>query len=68
VERKGICAAGNFIIDHIKVVDLWPEEGMLSLILDERRASGGCAYNVLKDLARLKTGIPLNAIGLVSKD
>lgn len=68
MERKGISAAGNFIIDHIKVVDLWPEEGMLSLILDERRASGGCAYNVLKDLARLKTGIPLNAIGLVSKD
>jgi len=68
VERKGIAAGGNFIIDHIKVVDLWPDEGMLSLILEERRASGGCAYNVLKDLALLKTGIPLYAIGLVSKD
>jgi sugar/nucleoside kinase (ribokinase family) len=68
VKRKGIAGAGNFIIDHIKVVDLWPDEGMLSLILEERRASGGCAYNVLKDLARLKTDIPLFAIGLVSKD
>ena len=68
MKRNGIAAAGNFIIDHIKVVDLWPDEGMLSLILEERRASGGCAYNVLKDLARLKVDIPFFAIGLVSKD
>jgi len=68
MERRGITAAGNFIIDHVKVVDLWPEEGMLSLILEEERASGGCAYNVLKDLAILKTGIPLSGIGLVGND
>ncbi len=68
MKKNGIAAAGNFIIDHIKVVDLWPDEGMLSLILEERRASGGCAYNVLKDLARLRVNIPLFAVGLVSKD
>ena len=68
MERKGISAGGNFIIDHVKVVDLWPEEGMLSIILEEERANGGCAYNVLKDLAKLKTGIPLFGIGLVSND
>ena len=68
MERKGITAAGNFVIDHIKVVDLWPEEGMLSLILEERRASGGCPYNVLMDLAKLNTGIPLSGVGLVSND
>jgi len=68
MERRGITAAGNFIIDHVKVVDLWPDEGMLSLILEEERASGGCAYNVLKDLAILNTDIPLSGIGLVSND
>jgi sugar/nucleoside kinase (ribokinase family) len=68
VGRTGITAAGNFIIDHIKVVDLWPEEGMLSLIMEERRASGGCAYNVLKDLAKLEARIPLRGIGLISND
>jgi sugar/nucleoside kinase (ribokinase family) len=68
VQRKGIAAGGNFILDHIKVVDLWPEEGMLAQILEERRASGGCAYNVLKDLARLRVDLPLSGIGLVSKD
>ena len=68
MERRGITAAGNFIIDHVKVVDLWPEEGMLSIIQEEKRASGGCAYNVLKDIAILNTGIPLYGIGLISND
>ncbi|MFW6137979.1 MAG: carbohydrate kinase family protein [Spirochaetota bacterium] len=68
MNRAGITAAGNFIIDHIKVVDLWPQEGMLSLILDEKRASGGCAYNVLKDLALLKTELSLAGIGMISND
>ncbi|HEB29832.1 MAG TPA: sugar kinase, partial [Spirochaetes bacterium] len=35
MERRGITAAGNFIIDHVKVVDLWPDEGMLSIISEE---------------------------------
>lgn len=66
--RTGITGAGNFIIDRVKTVDLWPEEGMLSLILEEKMASGGCAYNVLKDLAILETGLPLQAVGLTSND
>jgi sugar/nucleoside kinase (ribokinase family) len=68
VGTTGITAAGSFIIDHIKVVDVWPEEGMLALIMEERRASGGCAYNVLMDIARLRAGIPLRGIGLISND
>ena len=64
----GITAGGNFIIDHIKTVDLWPEEGMLSIIEEERMSGGGCAYNVLKDLAILNTTIPLYAVGLTSND
>jgi sugar/nucleoside kinase (ribokinase family) len=68
VDRTGITGAGNFIIDHLKTVDLWPEEGMLSLIQEEQMANGGCAYNVLKDLAILKTDIPLSAVGVTSSD
>lgn len=68
MERKGITAGGNFIIDHVKVVDLWPEEGMLAIILEEEKASGGCAYNVLKDLAKLEVDIPLSGIGIISDD
>ncbi len=68
METKGIAAGGNFIIDHVKLVDVWPEEGMLSIILNEKRANGGCPYNVLKDLALLKTTLPLSAIGIVGND
>jgi len=68
LERTGITCAGNFIIDHVKVVDLWPDEGMLSIILEEKRANGGCAYNVLKDLALLKTHLPLYGVGMISND
>jgi len=68
VEQVGVCCAGNFIIDHVKVVDLWPDEGMLSLILEERRANGGCAYNVLKDIALLKTNLPLFGVGVIGGD
>ncbi len=68
MERRGIASGGNFIIDHVKLVDVWPEEGMLSIILNEKRANGGCPYNVLKDLAILKTDLPLSAIGVVGND
>ncbi len=68
MDRKGITCGGNFIIDHVKLVDLWPDEGMLSIILEEHRATGGCAQNVLIDLATLRAGIPLAGIGLVGDD
>jgi len=68
MERRGITCAGNFIIDRIKIVDLWPDQGMLAMILEEKRSTGGCAYNVLKDLAKLKSGLPLCGIGVVSDD
>jgi sugar/nucleoside kinase (ribokinase family) len=68
MHRRGITCAGNFIIDRIKIVDLWPKQGMLAMILEEKRSTGGCAYNVLNDLAKLQTGIPLFGIGAVSDD
>ncbi len=67
--RYGITAGGNWIIDLIKFVDSYPEEGNLSNILKtESPANGGCPYNVLLDLARLKTGIPLQAVGAIGDD
>jgi len=68
MQRRGITCAGNFIIDRIKIVDLWPKQGMLAMILEEKRSTGGCAYNVLKDLAKLKADISLFGIGAVSDD
>jgi sugar/nucleoside kinase (ribokinase family) len=66
--RQGILAAGNFIVDHVKVIDAWPQEQMLSNILTESQSNGGGPYNVLKDLAAMQAGFPLAACGLVGDD
>ena len=66
--RKGILAAGNLIVDHVKVIDLWPPEGMLAYVLEEVRSTGGGPSNVLIDLAKMEVGIPLYVAGIVGDD
>jgi sugar/nucleoside kinase (ribokinase family) len=66
--RSGILAAGNWIRDHVMVVDTWPQEECLSNILSHSEANGGGPYNVLKDLARLGARFPLAGVGLIGDD
>ncbi len=66
--RRGILVAGNFTIDRVKVIDRYPDEDSLANILGESVSNGGLAYNVLMDLVRLETGVPLTAIGRVGDD
>ena len=69
MQRNGIISAGNWLIDHIKMIDTWPERGNLSTIkFIAERALGGCSHNVLINLARLQTDIPLWAGGIVGND
>jgi sugar/nucleoside kinase (ribokinase family) len=67
-ERRGIAAAGNWIVDNVKVIDTWPEEETLANILSESRGTGGAPYNVLVDLARMGAPFPLDAIGVLGRD
>ncbi len=67
-DRNGLLAAGNFIVDYVKVIDAYPAQDTLASILDESRSNGGGPYNVLKDLAAMKAGFPLEACGLVGDD
>lgn len=66
--RNGIAAAGNWIVDHVKIIDTWPEQETLANIVDERRGSGGAPYNVLMDLAALRAKFPLTAVGVLGND
>ena len=66
--RSGILAAGNWIRDHVKTVDVWPAQDGLANILDHAQGNGGGPYNVLKDLFRLGAPFPLAGIGLVGDD
>ena len=67
-DRNGIAAAGNWILDITKIIDVYPEQDTLANISEQSSNNGGAPYNVLKDLARLKAPFPLYGIGLVGND
>ena len=66
--RSGLLAAGNWIIDHVKTIDAWPDQDGLVNILAHETGNGGGPYNVLKDLAKLRAPFPLSGVGLVGDD
>jgi len=66
--RAGVVAGGNWIIDHVKVIDSWPPQDALATILQATTSNGGSPYNVLKNLARLGAPFSLAAVGLVGAD
>src|SRR5271165_1259443 len=66
--RSGILAAGNWIRDHVKTVDAWPEQDGLVTILGHSVGNGGGPYNLLKDLARMGAPFPLAGAGLLGDD
>lgn len=67
-ERRGIFAGGNWIVDHVKMIDRWPPQDALANITSQFSSNGGSPYNVLKDIARLGGTFPLEAVGLVGDD
>jgi len=66
--RRGILAAGNWVVDRVKTIDAYPERERLADILSETTNNGGAAYNLLKDLAKLKAPFPLEGAGLLGED
>jgi sugar/nucleoside kinase (ribokinase family) len=67
--RKGICVAGNMIVDILYRVQGLPQPGELTSILEgSSRSSGGAVCNVLADLAMLDPDLPLAALGRVGAD
>lgn len=68
MNRSGIIAGGNWIVDHVKLIDTWPPQDALASILSQSAGNGGSAYNLLKNLAKLGAKFPLEAVGLVGDD
>jgi len=66
--RSGLLAGGNWIIDLVKMIDVYPQPEQLANIRSQSQGTGGAPYNVLVDLARSGTPFPLFAAGLVGKD
>lgn len=66
--RSGVIAGGNWIVDHVKLIDRWPPQDALANIHSQFSSNGGSPYNLLKNLARLGAPFPLEAIGRVGDD
>ncbi len=67
--RSGVLAGGNWIIDQVKLIDVYPQREQLANIRGQvAYGTGGAPYNVLVDLAKVGAGFPLFGAGLVGKD
>ena len=64
--RNGILAGGNWIIDQVKMVDVYPQREQLANIRSSYQGTGGAPYNVLLNLARAGADFPLSGAGLVA--
>lgn len=66
--RKGIACGGNWIIDLVKVIDHYPPENSITCITAESMGGGGCAHNVIINLAKFDSSIDLYALGVIGND
>lgn len=66
--RKGILAGGNWIIDFIKMIDVYPNENALANIFHQNTSNGGAPFNVLKALHKMNFSFPLEGVGVIGND
>jgi sugar/nucleoside kinase (ribokinase family) len=66
--RRGILAGGNWVIDRVKIIDVYPQPERLANIVSQSNAPGGAPFNLLLALAKSGASFPLYGAGLVGKD
>lgn len=67
--NKGICCAGNIIVDTTYPIERYPKQGELTHITAGiERSTGGSVCNTITDLARLDPELHLVASGFAGKD
>lgn len=67
--KKGICCAGNMLVDITYPIETWPKQNELTHITEGIESStGGAVCNTISDLARLDPNLPLVASGFAGHD
>ena len=67
--KKGICCAGNMIVDITYPIETWPRQNELTHITEGIQSStGGSVCNTITDLARLDPLLRLKASGFAGHD
>jgi sugar/nucleoside kinase (ribokinase family) len=65
---RGLIAGGNWVIDQVKIIDVFPQPERLATILSQSEGTGGAPYNVSIGLAKSGAPFPIYAAGLVGND
>lgn len=67
--KKGICCAGNILVDITYPIETWPKQNELTHITEGiQNSTGGSVCNTITDLARLDPNLPLVASGFAGHD
>jgi len=66
--REGFLCAGPWVMEQLKVVEHYPNEGGHALITHEQQRPGGNAFEMISELRRLDAGLSLYALGLLGED
>ena len=67
--KKGICCAGNILVDITYPIETWPRQSELTHITEGIcHTTGGAVCNTVVDLARLDPTLHLVASGAVGYD
>lgn len=67
-KRRGFICGGSWVVDRIKLVDLWPDQETLAQITATDQQGGGSAHNFGVDMRKLDATMPVDAIGLLGDD
>ena len=68
MERVGITLAGNILTDNVKMVEVYPEKGMLATIIKESLAVGGAVPNTAIDIKKIDPKMQVSVFGRVGRD
>lgn len=66
--KKTVVVAGTILADVVKVVEVYPEKGMLAPISSITQAVGGCVSNTGIDLKKIDPELTVKAAGRVGQD
>lgn len=66
--QHGFVLGGTLIVDRVKIVDMYPQEGTLAYILQSSRGVGGCPTNNSLNLKTLDPELPVAVIGCIGND
>lgn len=67
--KKGICCAGNMLVDITYPIETWPRQNELTHITEGiQNSTGGAVCNTITDLARLDPEMHLIASGFAGHD